>query len=382
MKLKAMMPMIGKGCGVPPVDDIYEAIAIADRFGINMDEEWENDGFTVEYLADAAIKMLMLGESHKDGTIDFDDMVWLPVRNGWARPRFDLVVIDEAQDMNATQILLAMAVKNKGGRIAVVGDDRQAIYGFRGADSGSIDRLLVALKAEEMGLNTTYRCGTEIVREAKRLVPDFVAHEGNAKGIVRRTNIGLCVEEVQPKDFILSRTNAPLVSVCLHLLRMGKRANIEGRDVGRGLSAVVKKLNVGPARNDFSKFIARLDSWLNDGVAKAALRGERGEATIAKLLDQHETLVYLADGLTSGSELLARIDDLFADTKGKGNRVILSSVHKSKGLEADRVWLLEDTFFSRAKDCPPWADKSEEANIEYVAITRAKAELVWVEGKL
>jgi len=376
-KLKAILPM-----ATPEPKDIRRAVAIADRFGINMDEDWEEDGYTVEYLASAAVQMLWIGASYRDGTVDFDDMVWLPVRNGWARPRFDLVVIDEAQDMNASQIELAMLVKRASGRICVVGDDRQAIYGFRGADSGSIDRLLKALKAQEMGLNTTYRCGSKIVQEAKRLVPDFVAHSSNPQGIVRKTNIGLCLEGVKPKDFILSRTNAPLVSVCLKLLRDGKRANIEGRDVGRGLAAVVKKLNNGPARSSFKKFLARLDVWLDEAVKKAQLRGEKGEATIAKLLDQHETLVYLSDGLASGSELLARIDDLFADTKGKGNRVILSSVHKSKGLEADRVWLLEDTFFSKRKDCPPWCNKSEEANIEYVAVTRAKSELVWVEGKL
>lgn len=382
-KLKAVMPMAGDAIYLPArEEEIREVIIIADRFGISMDEDWEKDGYTVGYLAEKAIKMLAIGKDFRDGTIDFDDMVWLPVRNKWARPRYDLVVIDEAQDMNRTQIELATAVCAKGGRICVVGDDRQAIYGFRGADSGSIDRLKIALEAKELGLTTTYRCGKAIVREAKRLVPDFQAHESNGEGIVRSTNIGLCIEGAQPGDFILSRTNAPLVSVCLKLLRDGKPANIEGRDVGRGLSNVVKKLNKGPARKSFKKFCARLETWLADEVKRAQLRGERGEATIARVLDQHETLCYLMDGLTSADELLRRIDSLFADTKGKGQRVILSSVHKSKGLEADRVWLLKDTFFSLKKDPPPWADAAEEKNIQYVAVTRAKKELVWVEGSL
>lgn len=375
-KLKAMLPHAAGSLY------IQQVVQIADRFGINMDEEWEKEGFTVEFLAEAAIKMLKIGAQHRDGTIDFDDMIWLPVVNNWVRPRFDLVVVDETQDLNATQIELAMGVKKKGGRICVVGDDKQAIYNFRGADSGSIDRLKKSLEAEEMGLNTTYRCGKNIVREAQRLVPDFVAHKSNGEGIVRATNIGLCIDECTPGDFILSRTNAPLISVCLKLLRDGKPANIEGRDVGKGLSNLVKKLNKGPARTSFKKFLARLDGWLDEGVKKAALRGDRGDATIARLIDQHETLAYLSEGLASGDELLVRIDSLFVDTKGKGRRIILSSVHKAKGLEANRVWLLESTFFSRKSDCPPWVDTGEESNIEYVAITRAKRELVWVEGTL
>lgn len=382
-KLKAIMPMAGScSSEAEKQAEVYDVVSIADRFGISMDEEWIKDGYTVEFLAEKAIQMLVIGKDFRDGTIDFDDMVWLPVRNGWVRPRYDLVVIDEAQDMNRTQIDLAMGVCDPGGRICVVGDDRQAIYGFRGADSGSIDRLKESLKASEMGLNTTYRCGKNIVQEAKRLVPDFLAHESNGDGIVRSTNIGLCITEATVGDFILSRTNAPLVSVCLKLLRDGKPANIEGRDVGAGLANIVKKLNKGAAKKSFKKFCAALDLWLDTEIKRAQLRGERGEATIARVMDQHETLCFLMDGLTSADAILLRIKKLFADTKGEGQRIICSSVHKSKGLEANRVWLLKDTFFSRQPVPPPWASGAEEKNIEYVAVTRAKHELVWVEGKL
>lgn len=373
-KLKAVLPMAKKG-------DLSKAVDLADRFGIALDEMWQSDGFTVEWLAEAAIAMLEFGCTYRDGQIDFDDMIWLPVRNSWARPRYDLVVIDEAQDMNRAQIMLAMSVCKKSGRIAAVGDDRQAIYGFRGADSGSIDRLKLSLEAQEFGLNTTYRCAKIIVEEAQRLVPDFRAAESNGGGDILSVGIEKCIADAEPGDFILSRTNAPLVSTCLRLLRSGKRANIEGRDVGKGLCALVNKLNKGPAAKSFQKFVARIDAWADGEVAKATERGEKGLATIARVLDQHETLVYLCDGLTSAAELLKRIDYLFADTKGGGDRVILSTVHKSKGLEADRVWLLRDTFFSLQDDPPAWAEGIEEANIEYVAITRAKTTLAWVYGK-
>jgi ATP-dependent DNA helicase UvrD/PcrA len=61
------------------------------------------------------------------------------VRNRWMRKTFDRVVVDEAQDMNACQLELAEGVC-KGGLVAV-GDSHQAIFGFAGADSGSLGRL-------------------------------------------------------------------------------------------------------------------------------------------------------------------------------------------------------------------------------------------------
>ena len=68
-----------------------------------------------------------------------------------------MVVVDEAQDMTSAQLEIAVGACKRGGRVVIVGDDRQAIYGFRGADSGGLDRLKKLLKAKELGLTTTYR---------------------------------------------------------------------------------------------------------------------------------------------------------------------------------------------------------------------------------
>jgi DNA helicase-2/ATP-dependent DNA helicase PcrA len=66
--------------------------------------------------------------------VDFDDMTYLPVRLGLARATYDLTVVDEAQDMSPTQILLAQALTVNTGRMVYVGDSEQAIYSWRGAD--------------------------------------------------------------------------------------------------------------------------------------------------------------------------------------------------------------------------------------------------------
>jgi hypothetical protein len=41
---------------------------------------------------------------NKGDWMDFTDMIFLPVRNGWLVPMFDMVVVDEAQDMTVAQL--------------------------------------------------------------------------------------------------------------------------------------------------------------------------------------------------------------------------------------------------------------------------------------
>lgn len=373
-----MVGLIGKlaskGKGMLPTNSAALA-EIAYDFDLVPDDEWARDGWDVARVAECAWKAMQLA-AERDGTIDFDDMVYLPVVNRWARPQYDLVVVDEAQDMNAAQLKLAMGVA--AGRIAVVGDDRQAIYAFRGADSGALDRLKTALGALELGLTQTYRCGQTIVALARELVPDFTAAPANMPGTVIGTRASPLIafetlgELVKPGDFVLSRKNAPLAKACLAILRKGKRAKVEGRDVGAGIKALVRKVG-GKSIPDFAK---RLTAWELKAVKRAramAKTPERAEAKAEEIADQAETLRALAEGTTGIKELFARIDDLFADDVN-GALVVCSSVHRAKGREADRVFVLAETLY------PGGRKGIEEQNIEYVAITRAKQQLTWIKG--
>ena len=352
-------------CPFPTLEDV---IAEAQDADIMPEADHEKNGWDVKYLAGRTMAAMDLA-CRRDGTIDFDDMIFVALRNKWVFGRFDLVVIDEAQDMNAAQLMLAQLSCKAGGRIAVVGDDRQAIYGFRGADSNSVDRLKAALKATELGLTVTYRCPKAVVAAAQELVPDFMAAPTAPTGSVTRMVRDAMLDAAAPGDFILSRKNAPLIGTCMALLRRGKRAKVEGRDVGRGLIALVKKL----AAKSIPDFLLALGEWRERENARAdALPETRRANKRENIADTAETLTVLTEGLTAVPELLARVQSLFADIGADGASVIVcSSVHKAKGLERDTVYLLEDTF------AKPGAGR-EEMNIRYVAITRSKNALVWV----
>ena len=89
---------------------------------------------------------------------------------------------------------------------------------------------------------------------------------------------------------------------------------------------------------------------------------------IAQLHDNVDTINTLAETVASVEELTRKLEMLFNDETGAAS-VMCSTVHKAKGLEADRVWVLEDTL----RD-----GNQEEQNVRYVAYTRARKELCLV----
>lgn len=353
----------------PHAMDASELIDLAYRFECVPDAEWTRDGYDVPWVAAQAVKVMEHAATVRDGTIDFADMIYLPVRNQWARPTYDLLCVDEAQDMNATQLELATGLA--AGRICVIGDDRQAIYAFRGADSGALDRLKDVLSAQELGLTTTYRCPKVVVQYAATLVPDFSAADTAPDGEISSVTAAELPEVAQVGDFILSRKNAPLAGLCLRILRTGKRARIEGKDIGAGLIAIVRKQKTPSGTID--DLLPRIALWAEKEIARALKAGPKvADSRIEYVTDQKDTLEALAEGLEEVPELISRIELLFADDATAGPRIVLSTVHKAKGLEADRVFILRDTLYCRG-------DGPEERNIEYVAVTRAKSHLTWVE---
>lgn len=345
------------------------------QFDCMPDDSWANSGFPPERVEELALAAMEYASQIKDGgIIDGSDMIFLPVRNRWLAPLYDMVVVDEAQDMTPAQLEIATGILKPGGRMAIVGDDRQGIFAFRGADSGALDRLKNELGAAELGLKTTYRCGKLIVDRAQEFVPDFCAAETNHVGDVWEAYDSELVELAQGGDFILSRTNAPMIGIAMKLLRAGKRTKIAGKDLDKELLGIIRKTR---AKNidDFKRRLLTLEEKkltdLRILLEKAEVgRKKQIERKMDDVRDQTAVLLEISEGARSMPELENRIISLFKDD-GLGEKGIItcSSVHRAKGLEADRVFVLDYTL--RRGDL-------EEENINYVAITRAKNELVYV----
>lgn len=297
--------------------------------------------------------------------ISFDQMVYIPAKMGWKTGNYDFVIVDETQDMNKAQLKLGMQALKEGGRFVAVGDPAQAIYAFRAADSGSIGRIQKELDAEVLKLSITYRCPKNVVSIANEFVPDLEAAPTAPYGSVEHASESEFIAGVRGGDFVLSRTNAPLVTYCLKLLKSGKPAYIQGREVGGTLKTLIKK-----ARRSS---IIDLSEWLKDWSNREVMRLKAldKEDKIDEVRDRVEVIVALSEGLSTTQQLYNRIDSLFEDAD-PSSRVMFSSVHKAKGLEANTVWCLNTTFRP--------GKNAEEDNICYVAYTRSKNRLVLVDA--
>lgn len=328
-------------------------------------EKSEDGGWTVGRLAEVAVEVLkvsMLKDSLN--RISFNDMVWLPVAMNWVHPTYEDVVVDECQDMNAPQ--LEMAFRLTINRMCVVGDDRQAIFGFRGAVEDGIDMMKAKLNAGEVGLTVTRRCGIEIVEEAQRYVPDFKSAPGSHHATIDEQNQHDMTKAARPGDAILSRINAPLMALCLGFIREGIAARIEGRDVGAQLHNTIKRLKA----RSIPEVLRKSEAW----GARMIKRAGKNETKIQTIQDTVLTIAALVEGLSSINEIEARVRSIFADSqKGSNKSIVCSSVHKAKGLEWNRVFVMGDTFKFNG---------SQEDNLRYVAVTRAKRHLTFVGSKL
>jgi len=338
--------------------DVIDVINLANGYGCVP----EDDTTSLETWASYALRALELAKK-VTREISFDDMVWLPIALNLPVEKADVAFIDETQDWNRCQLELALRAAK---RIIAVGDDRQAIYAFRGADALAMQRITERLDALVLPLNVTYRCAVNIVTLAQQFVPDLQAAPNAIDGTVASMTEKALMKDVAPGDAILSRTNAPLMRICLSLLRNGRRAAIRGKEVGDGLVSLVKKSK--------TYSIQDLSDWLRAYTIRETDRLARAnkEEQIAELEDRIDTLHVLAEGCITTADLIARIESLFDDNKQNDNRILLSSTHKAKGLEWDRVWMLADTYRP--------GRSQEEDNLCYVAITRAKRELIQVSG--
>jgi hypothetical protein len=333
------------------------------------------------------------------GEMDFDDQNWIPVVRRLPVSKVDLLLVDEGQDLPRAKQEFARMM---GRRIVLVGDVNQAIYGFAGADTDSIPRMMNLLggssgPVQPLLLTETRRCGHAIVEEARKIVPEFRAHPDNPPGIVRYQVRSKYLEEAEDKDMILSRTTAPVVSEALKSIKAGRKAVIRGRDFGKSLANFVEKFKA----KDVPDLVSKVDDWLAKEKGKENAKRNPSENKLIALEDRRDCVMAFTNDTGSVQDVLNKIDLVFAGKQCPKCRkhynetsescygcqtplvrpagLLFSTVHRAKGLEAGRVFLLR----VKGAEMPhPMAktgwQRLQEYNLMYVAVTRAINELVYV----
>lgn len=304
--------------------------------------------------------------------VDFDDMLYLAVLLNVPFPAYDWVFVDEAQDTNDVQIEILARMLRSDSRFCAVGDPNQAIYGFRGALSDSMTRIQTRFACRPMPLSICYRCSKSVVREANRVLGSntILPWDGAPEGIVDS------LARYRPSDFspgsaCLCRNTAPLVKHAYGLLQRDVPCVILGRDIGATLRSIVEKMHA----TDLDNFLLRLGQWRDREIARLEAE-DRSPETI---LDQYQCLVYFVQSLDEDAQriddLLAKIDLMFTDDLGgRASRVTLSTIHKAKGMEYPKVFLLDRELLPSKWAKQPW-QLEQEKNLELVAVTRAQLDL-------
>jgi superfamily I DNA/RNA helicase len=342
--------------------------------------------------------------------LDFDDLVVRAVRileaditllARW-RSRCAHLLVDEVQDVDRSQLRLALLLAAPANRIFLVGDDDQTIYGWRLADVRrvlALDALLPGLR--RIDLETNYRCPRPVVERAVRLVS--VNRERFAKRIRAR--------EVAAGRLILAPDASDDHVRIGRILRTwptdGATSAILARTNGELLPAVAAAVDLGrPFRAPALPSLLD-DERLEPLLARAAAHGdvhplialarvrrdveaERHAGTGAD--DDGETpLAHLAAALLAWAPPYETLDAFRSAIRDRRARIAalrqddapltLATIHGTKGLEFDHVAVVgmergrfpSERSVSEALE-PPRA-LEEERRLAYVAWTRARVSL-------
>ena len=330
--------------------------------------------------------------------VDFSDQIYMPTLSTAAASfvwkKYQWMLVDEAQDLSEAQFLIVQKSLAPGGRMIFVGDARQAIYGFAGADENSFQKIIQLTAATVLPLSICYRCPTSVLDLARRIVPQIEARpEAPAGRVVRIQDEDQLAPMLQYGDLVLCRTTAPLVRLCFKLIRQKISARVRGREIGQGLKAVVemyeKYYKRATKKDPYKKASAApldvlglnewLEIWQREEHGKSLRRNGNDEEDPALLAvsDKRQCLREIWANCPNGStqEVTTYIDDLFADDRAA---IWLSTVHRAKGLEARLVAIIEPQLLPHPMGMRRPESLVQEYNLKYVAITRAQETLVLV----
>jgi len=368
----------GEGVGTCLAHDTPDAwLNLVDHHGLYLDSL----DASVERGVEVARRLLeWSNEAAETGLIDHDDQLYLVIR--W-RLGFDfrnhVVIVDEAQDTNPVRRAIAHLLLRDGGRLYAVGDEKQSIYGFTGASTDAMDLIRTEFNCRELPLTVSYRCAKRVVERAQTWVPYIEAFESAPEGEVHDdVPLAQALGELTASDAILCRQTAPLVSVAYGLIARGRACQILGREIGEGLVNLIRNQHA----RGIDGLTAKLEEFKARETAKFIAKGEENRAeAVADRVDCVFAIVEaLGENERTVPALIRKIETMFVEDGEKRDVLTLCTVHKAKGLEWDRVAILRPELMPSKAARQDWA-VAQEYNLLYVAATRAKSVLIYVQDE-
>lgn len=313
--------------------------------------------------------------------IDFDDQIYMSTyfspKEHW--PEFDVVMVDEAQDLSRVQHDLIERL-GEDSRLIIVGDERQAIYGWRGASTNSLAELTERFGLVKYPLTISFRCPAAVVREAQQFVRQISA--AKPRGTVTEwegvSGPAWTVESFELGSVVLCRNNAPLIKLGFAFIKNNIPCYFTGKDIGQSLKKIVESWSkTAPLQQS-------LAAWYEDEYMR--LTSKKRPASLDALDDRRDALEAIISGcgVMTPPQLIIGIDKLFRKEPSP-NAIELSTIHRAKGKEWPTVYFLNKHLLpgkwivEAVENQIPGADDLllQEDNLSYVAITRALESLIY-----
>lgn len=347
-----------------PWDDATQS-KICDKFGIEVNGSSER--------IFSLVRETMEKNNQQLNFIDFDDMLYLPIKfKMQPTQKYQWVLGDEVQDWNRAQIELIQKLVAPGGRVLCVGDENQSMYGFRGAAPDAMKQIQEAFQAQILPLSISYRNPKSHVRLINTIFPD-IKHEmweDAIEGEILSMSYDKMLGYLKDGDLVICRNNAPLVKPVFSLIRQGVKALIRGRDIGENLISLCERFKV----QKVDDLLEKMEEYRVKEVAKLLKMEKNSQAE--SLEDKVKTIFALTEGCDYVSQVIQKIGEVFSDKK---EGVIFSTVHRAKGDEAERVFILNPQLMP-SKYAKDEEALTQEKNILFVALSRSKHTLAFVGG--
>ena len=355
-------------------------------------ENWENliehygmefaDDTTQDIRAINAARIVLHRSVQDHKNIDFDDMFFMPLIYGAPFGKPDFLFVDEAQDVSDIQREILARSMGTHTRLIAVGDPFQSIYGFRGANPDSLALIADKFHAKRLPLSISYRCAKAVVAKAQTVVPHIQANTTAPEGSFTELGEKFLLEDFKSDDMIICRNTAPIIGLAYELISKRIPCVVKGRDIGQGLIKLIEKLNAATPAG----LLTKLATWETKEIAR--LTKNDPDANVSSVLDKAASIRVIVESSKAPrvTDLLQEIRDMFKmgatvsfkdQDKTPTGLLTLSTIHKAKGLEAPRVFILNYHLMPSKMARSPW-EMAQETNLQYVAITRAKRDLVTI----
>lgn len=349
-----------------PTDQFEESIKdICNEKEIDYDERMVEDLLLIKDLWIKEAKKHL--NSKSDFGLDFTDMIYLPVMmiDPLRFPKYDVVFVDEQQDSNPLQKQFILNCMKRNGRFVVCGDEKQLIYHFQSSDIDVFSSFGEIKNTISLPLSVTFRCAKNIVNEANKIFPGGLQTLPTAnEGIVRKGTLN----EAQSGDFVLCRNNLPLIQAFIKFLSEGKKCYILGTDYGDQIAKLLEDCTS----------LGSLEERLREKREKLQEKGYnnnqiKNNPSYIALEEKIKIIKLLYEKFRTFDNLKSQIKEIFKEN-GKG--IVLSTIHKSKGLESDKVFFLNENLIPSEHTITEKALYAEKC-LKFVAITRARKELIY-----